>query len=147
MEGIFLALMGIGCVVFIIIFIRLAKKDNPLGHFLKAWWNSGCKIMSYIPFCGWYAHLIIADNAAERADKERHIRIGEDADDFALDQMLKSAERDRAYQAEVAEQARLEREINAALGRTDAHITGNNTVEIGGKKFSLSSVKDKLHIH
>lgn len=146
MEGILIALIGIGCVVFVIMLRRLAKKDNLLGHIIKAWWNISFTIMSYIPFCGWMARLIIADDDDERTLKEQQIQIGEEADDFALDQMVKAAERDRAYQEEAAEKARLEREINAALGRTDAHIVGNNVVEIGGKKYSLASVKGKLHL-
>lgn len=147
MEGILLTLIFIGCVILLISLWKLAKKDTLLGHIIKAWWNISLTIVSIFPFCGWLARFMIADNEEEEAAKRQQIQIGEDADDIALDAMLKSAERDRAYQAEVAERARLEREINAALGRTDAHITGNNAVEIGGKKYSLSSVKDKLHIH
>ena len=147
MEGILLALIGIGCVVLLISLRKIAKKDTLLGHIIKAWWNISLTIVSIIPFCGWLARFIIADNKEEEAAKQRQIQIGEDADDIALDAMVKSAERDRAYQAKVAERARLEREINAALGRSDAHIVGDNAVEIGGKKFSLSSVKDKLHIN
>ena len=147
MEGILLLLIGIGCVLVLITLRKISKKDNLLGKIIKAWWNLSLKIVSIFPFCGWLARFMIADNAEEEADKERQIRIGEDADDVALDLMKRSADRNRAYQQEVAERGRLEREINAALGRTDARIVGNNVVEIGGRKFSLASVKDKLNIH
>ena len=115
MEGILLALIGIGCVVFLLSLRKLARKDTLLGHIIKAWWNISLTIVSIIPFCGWLARFMIADNAEEEKVKKDQIRLGEEADDFALEQMLKAAERDRLHQKEVEERARVEREINAAL--------------------------------
>lgn len=147
MEGILLLLIFIGCVFFLITLRRIARKDTLLGRIIKGWWNLSLTIVSIIPFCGWLARFMIADNKEERAIKERQIQIGEDADSIAAESMSRSAERMKAEQREISERARLEREINAALRRTDAHIISSNVVEIGGKKYSLASVKDKLHLH
>ena len=131
----------------LVIAIRiLAGQNHIFGRICRWFWNTSFKLCSIIPFMGWMTCFIIADTQEEKAVKSHYQGMGKEADDIAITAVNKKIEQDRREEEERQERIRLQDAINHALKRTDARIIGNDVVEIGGKKYTLESVKRKLGI-
>lgn len=132
----------------VVIAIRiLAGQDHLLGRICRWFWNVSFKIISYVPFCGWMHHFIIADTAEEKAVKNYYKQVGAEADQSGINYLDRKAAQDRAEEEARQERLRQESAINYALKRTDARILSDDVVEIGGKKYDLHGVKRKLGIN
>ena len=146
MENIpFIIPFGIACSVLIAIRV-LATKPHTLGRICRWYWNTSFKLAAHTPFCGWMACFMIADTEEEKAIKKHYKKIGEETDGITARYLENRANSQRAEEEARQERLRLESIINHKLKRTDARIISENVVEIGGKKYRLGSVLDKMHI-
>lgn len=92
-KGDLMVFVAFGAAIGLVILIRvLAGTNTILGKICRWFWNTSHKLGSYIPFCGWMAHFIIADKAA----KKPYVDAGRKVDDYAIDRVQRAAEAERA---------------------------------------------------
>ena len=132
----------------VVIAIRiLAGQDHLLGRICRWFWNVSFKIISYVPFCGWMHHFIIADTTEEKAVKEHYKQVAAKVDQATLEYLNECDARRAEERKREEELLNLQRAINYELKRTDARVLNEDVVEIGGKKYDLHGVKRKLGIN
>lgn len=114
----------------------IAGTNTGIGMVFRWFWNLSFTIASYIPFCGWMAHFIIAKDDAEKARKEEMIKVGEQTDQSTADYLEKKAQQEKAEaaarEAEAAqreqERRNLQDELRAKTNNPDLSLNSDGTM-------------------
>ena len=140
-EDLGFLLFGVLVVGLLVSLRLLAKKFK----FFRWYWNTSFKISSYMPFCGWMARFIIAENEEEEKMKEFFVQTGDNTDDVAVGVLDNAVQREKERIKEAQE---LQSAICQKLGRGDVTVSSDGkSVKIGdGNWMPAEDAKRQLNM-
>ena len=128
----------------------LARMNTPVSGILRAFWNLSFTFCSLIPFCGWAANFIIADEKTKKA-KDELARDGARRDADAWGDVARSAQNsvdaDAARRTQAAAQRhQTEEDLRTrsyqANGTRDVHVNSDGTRARYGQNSDWENVNE-----